>query len=110
MEKGLYAQVVIFCQKALKITEANENKKEAKFKFQDQSARSQSWFGLDFYRIEEIFNTREPDFYRKIFQRHDETKDTNTFKMLEVPIRNSKCVEKLSFTVSSQCSSIVKIH
>ena len=62
MEKGLYAQVVILCRKDLKITEANKNKNDAKFKFQGQSVRSQRWFDLDFYYIEEKFSTYEPDF------------------------------------------------
>ena len=34
MEQGLYVQVVMLCRKYLKITEANKNKNEAKFKFQ----------------------------------------------------------------------------
>ena len=97
-------------QKGLKIIEANKNKNEDKFKFQGQSARSQRWFDLDFDRIDINFITREPDFYREIFQRHDDTQDTNTFKIFEVPIGNSKCVGKLSLTVIPQCSSIVKSH
>ena len=47
MGQGLYAHVVMLCQKDLKITEANNNKNEAKFKFQCKSAISQRWFGLD---------------------------------------------------------------
>ena len=88
MEQGLYAQVVMFLQKYLKITEANKNTNEAKLKFQGQSARSQHWFDLDFDWIEEHFITREPEFYRKLFQRNDKTQDTNIFEMFEVPIRN----------------------
>ena len=75
-------------QKDLNITEANKNKNEAKFKFQGQSVRSQNWSDLDFDWIGEYFSTREHDFYGKIFQRHDETQDTNIFKMFEVPIGN----------------------
>ena len=63
MEQVLYAQFVMLCRKGLKITEANKNKNEAKFKFQGRSARSQRWFGLDFDWIEENFSTHEPDFY-----------------------------------------------
>ena len=90
----------------------SKNKNEAKFKFQGQPARSQHWFDFDFdfYCIEEIFITHEPDFYRKLYQSHDETQDINTYKMFEVPIRNSKCVGKWSFIVRLQCSSIVKSH
>ena len=100
----------MICRKDFKIAEANKNRNEAKSKFQVQSERSPRWFDLDFDWIEINFSTREPDFYRKIFQRHDDTKDTNTFKIFEVPIGNSKRVEKLSFTEIPQCSSIVKIH
>ena len=39
-------------RKDLKITEANKNKNESKFKLQGQSARSQSWFDRDFDLIE----------------------------------------------------------
>ena len=102
MEQVLYSQVVILCRKDLKITEANKNKNETKFKFQGQYAISQSWFGLDFDWIEVNYSTRETDFYRGIFQRHDDTQDTNTFKIFEVLIVNSKYVENLAFTVMSQ--------
>ena len=83
--------------KYLNIIEANKNKYVDKFKFQGQSARSQRWFDLDFDWIEEDFGTREPDFYRKIYQRHEKIQDTNTFKMFEVPIINKKCVEEMRF-------------
>ena len=106
--KGLYAQVVILSRKGLRIIEENKNKNEAEFKFQGQSTGLQRWFDIYFDWIEENCSTREPDFYRKIFQSHDKTQDTNTFKMFEVPIGNSKCVEKLSFTVRPKCSSIVE--
>ena len=109
MERVLYAQVVMLRQKDLKITESNKNKNEAKFEFQGQSARSQRWFDIDFDSIEVNCSTREPDFYRKIFNRHDNTQDINTYEIFEVPIGNSKCVENLSFTVMPQYSSIVKI-
>ena len=73
MEQVLYAHVVMLLQKDLKITEENKNKNEYKFKFQGQSARSQCWFDIDFDWIKENFSTREPDLYKKMFQRHDET-------------------------------------
>ena len=63
MEKGFYAKVVMIRREYLKITEANKNKNEAKFKFQGQFERSQRWFDLDFYWIEGYFSTHEPDFY-----------------------------------------------
>ena len=67
----------------------NKNKNEAKFKFQGQSARSQHSFDLEFDWIEVNFITCEPDFYKKLFQRHDDTQDKNSFKLFQVPIGNS---------------------
>ena len=69
MEKGLYAQVVKLSRKDLKFIAANKNKNEAKFKFQGLSAISQRWFDLDFDWIEVNFRTREPDFYKRLFQK-----------------------------------------
>ena len=93
--KVLYAQVLVIRHKYLEFTEANKN--EARFKFQGQSARSQSWFYLDLDWIKVNFSTSEPDFYRKLFQSHENTQDTNTFKIFQVPIGNSKCVEISNF-------------
>ena len=72
-EQGLYAQFFMLRRKDLKISEANKNKNEDKFKFQGQSAISQRWFDLYFDWIQENFRTREHGFFRKIFQRHDES-------------------------------------
>ena len=97
MEQGLYEQVFRLRRKNLMITEANNNKNEDKFKFQGQYERSQRWFNLDFDFIEVNFSKCEPFFYRKLFQRHDNTQDTNTFKIFAVSIVNSKCVESIKF-------------
>ena len=102
MKQGLYAQVVMLCRKDLKFNEENKNKNKAKFKFQGQSERSQRWFNVDFDWIRVNLCTREPEFCRKLFQRHDDTQDTNAFKIYQVPIGISKYVEKLSFTVMPQ--------
>ena len=67
------------------------------FKFQGQSARSQHWFDLEFDWIEVNFSTRETDFYKNIFQSHNNTPDKNEFKLFQVPIRNSICVETFKF-------------
>ena len=81
MEQGLYAQVVKLRRNYLKFIAANKNKNEAKLKFHGPSARSQRWFDLDFDWIKVSFSTREPDFSKNLFQRHDKTQDTsNTFK------------------------------
>ena len=79
-EQGLYAQVVKLRQKYLKCIAANKNKNEAKFKFQGLSARSQRWFDIEFHWIWVDFSTRETDFYKKPFQKHDYTQDENTYK------------------------------
>ena len=80
IEKSLYAQLIMFRRKDLKFDAANNNKNESKFKFKGQSARSQLWFDLYLYWIGISFSTHEPDFYKKLFQSHDNEQDTNTFK------------------------------
>ena len=97
MENLLYAQVLKLYKKDLEFISENKNKNETKFKFQGQSARSQRCFDLDFDWIEVNFRTREPDFYKKLFQSHDNTQDTNTFKIFQFSVRNSKCVEIFKF-------------
>ena len=97
MEKLLYAQVVMISWKDLKFIAENNNKNEAKFKLQGPSAISQCWFDLDFDCIEVNFITHAPDFYKKIFQIHDNTQDTNISKLFQFPIGNSKCVEIFKF-------------
>ena len=97
MEQVLCAQVVNIRRKDLKLIAANKNKNEVKFKFQIQSAISQRWFDLEFYWIEVNFSTCELDFYKKLFQSHEDTQDKNTFKIFQVPIGNSKCVESFKF-------------
>ena len=96
-EQVLYAQVVKLRRNYLKFTASNKNKSDAKSKFQVQSARSQRWFDLDFDLIEANNITRESDFYKKLFQIHNNTHDTNTFKSFQFPIGNSKCVEFFKF-------------
>ena len=81
----------------MKFVATDKNKNEAKFKFLGQLARSQSWFGIGFDWIEVNFSTREPNFYKKMFQVHDDTQDTNTFKIFQVPIGNAKFVESFKF-------------
>ena len=97
MEQWLYAQVVKLLRKDLKIVAIYKNKNQAKFKFQGQSARSQQCFDLDLDWIEVNFSTREPDLYKKLFQSHNATQYINTFRLFQVPIGNSKCVESFKF-------------
>ena len=72
MEKSLYTQVATLWRKYLQFFASDKNKNEYKFKFQGQSARSQLWFDLDLNWVDINFSTREPDFYKKIFQSHDD--------------------------------------
>ena len=92
-EQGLYAQVIILRQKYLNFFATYKNKNEAKFKFQGQLARSKRWLDLEIDWIEVNFSTHEPDFYKTLLQSHENTQDTNIFKLFQVPIGNSKCVE-----------------
>ena len=93
MEQRLYAQVVMISRKDLKFIAENKNINEANFKFQGQSTRSQRWFDLELDCIKVDFSTHEPDLYKKVLHIHDDTQDKNAFKLFQVPIGNSKCVE-----------------
>ena len=75
----------------------DKNKSEAKFKFQGQYARSQIWFDLDLDWTKINFSTRETDFYKKLFQSHDDMQDNITFKTFQVPIGNTNSVESFKF-------------
>ena len=97
MEQSLYAQVIRFRRKDLLFDAADKNKTEQKFKFQGQSARSQLWFDLNLDWIEINFSTLEPDFYKKLFQSHDNKQDEDTFKTFPVPIGNAKIVKSFKF-------------
>ena len=97
MEQILYAQVIMFWRNDLKFDASDKNKNESKFKFQGQSGRSQLWFDLDLYRIIINFSTREPDFYKKLFQSHDNQQDTDTFRKFHVTMGNAKVVKSFVF-------------
>ena len=43
------------------------------------------------------FSTREPNFYKKLFQSHNDKQDKDTFKTFKVPIENSKVVKAFMF-------------
>ena len=77
MEQSLYAQVIMFWRKDLKFDAADKNKNASKFTFQSQSARSRYWFDLDLDCIDINFSTREPNFYKKRFQNHDNEQETD---------------------------------
>ena len=97
MEQSLYAQVIKFWSKDLKFDAADKNKNSSKFKFQGQSARSKFWFDPDLDWIDINFSTREPDFYKKLFQNHDNEQETYTFRIFQVPIGDAKVVKSFVF-------------
>ena len=97
MEQGIYAQVVKLRRKDLLFDAADKNKTESKFKFQVQSSISQLWFDIDLDWIGISFSNREPDFYKKLFQSHDNKQDEDTFKTFPVPIGNEKVVKSFMF-------------
>ena len=110
MEQSLYAQVIKFWRKDLKFDAADNNKNESKFKFQGQSARSQLWFDLDLDWIHIYFITHEPDFYKKLFQSHDNEQGTNTFRTFQFPIGNAKVVKSFVFHKDAPILSYFKKH
>ena len=97
MEFFLYSQVIKFWRKELQFYAADKIKTESKFKFQGHSARSQLQFDLDLDWIDINFSTREPDFYKKLFQSHDNKQDKDIFKNFQVPIGNAKVVKSFMY-------------
>ena len=81
MAQSLYAQVIKFRRKDLKFDAADKNKNASKFKCQGQPARSRYWFDLDLDWIDINFSTREPDFYNKLFQNHDNEQEEDSFRI-----------------------------
>ena len=59
------------------------------------------------------FSTREPDFYKKLFQSHDNRQDKDTFKTFQVPIGNAKVVKSFMFhkdaPILSYCQKTLNI-
>ena len=55
-----------------------------------QSARSQLWFDLDLDWIDKNFTTHEPDFYKKLFQSHENKQDEDTFKNFKFQLEMQK--------------------
>ena len=104
-EQSLYAQVIMFRRKDLKFDAVDKNKNGSKLKVQDQYAGSQLWFDLDLYWIGMNFSTREPGFYKKLFQSHDNEEETNTFKLFQVPIGNAKVLK--SFVLHADATIII---
>ena len=96
-EQSLYAKVIKFRRKDLKFDAEDKNKNESKFKFQGQPGRSRLWFDLNLDWIDINFSTCEPDFYKKLFQSHENKQETDTFIIFQVPIGNAKVVKSFVF-------------
>ena len=71
--------------------------KDKKYNFQGKSARSIRWFHLDHEWRKENFRTREPAFYRKIYQTNIRVNDTKTYQLFVVPIGDEKITENIVF-------------
>ena len=74
LKEILYVQVVRSCRKSVFQKKDSEKKLKIKYLFQGQSARSKHLFDLDIKWIEEKFSTREPQFYKRLFQTNIEGK------------------------------------
>ena len=109
MGQSFYAQVIMFRRKDLKFDAEDKNTKK-QFKFKGQSGRSRLWFDLDLDWIDIHFSTREPYFYKKIFQSHNNEQDTNTFKTFQVPIGNEKVVKSFVFHKDDPILSYFQKH
>ena len=81
----------------MKYVVTDKIKNETKFKFQGLYVTSKRWFDLDLDCIEVNCITRDPDFYKKLFQSHNDTQDINIFRSFQVPIGNAKIVESFKF-------------
>ena len=95
MEQRLYSQLVMIRQK----DSDNKNKveKTKKYNFQGQSSISIRCFDLDHEWLEDNFRTREPDFYKNIYQKHINVQETKTYLLFVVPIGNAKITENVVF-------------
>ena len=65
--------------------------------FQGQSARPKHWFDLDIEWAEEIFSTREPRFYKRLFIINIEGQSGITYPLFTVPIRNEKEIGEIEY-------------
>ena len=70
--------------------------------FQEQSARSKHWFDLDIEWFEEKFSTREPQFYKRLFQTNIGGQYGITHPIFPVPIRNAKETGEIEYCLQAQ--------
>ena len=110
MKQSSYAQVIMFRRKDLKFDAADKNKTNQNLNFKVNPEDHD--YGLILIQIgsTKCFSTREPDFYKKLFQSHDNEQDTNTFKTHEVPIGNAKVVKSFVFHKDAPILSYCQKH
>ena len=58
--------------------------------FQGQFARLKHWFDLDIEWVEKDFSTREPHFYKRLFQSNIQGQYGSKHPTFPVPIANAK--------------------
>ena len=90
LEEILYAHVVRICRKSMVQKKDTGKQPKRKYLFQEQSARSKHWFDLDIEWFEEKFSTREPQFYKRLFQSNIEGQSGITYTIFPVPVSNAK--------------------
>ena len=83
----------MICRREL--DDKKETYKTNVYNFQGQLARKKRWFDIDHGCLKE---TREPDFYLKIYQAKFRGDNTQKYQKFGVPICNAKMTKKYSST------------
>ena len=92
LEQGLYAKVVMILRR--ESYDIKEKDKTKIYNFQGKSARTKHWFNLDHEWLKENFMTREPDFYKKLYDNTFRGDTTHDYKTFGVPIVNARMNQK----------------
>ena len=95
----LYAKVVMMCRREL--NDMKEKYKTKIYNFQGKSARTKHWFYIDHEWLKDNFITREPDFYKNIYQTNFRGDKTKNYQKYGVPIGNAKMTKKVQFHTES---------
>ena len=95
LEQGLYAQVIMILRREL--DDIKEKYKTTKFNLEGQSAKTKHWFDLDHEGLKDNFMTREPDFYKRLYQTKFMGDTTQEYQKFGVPIGNTKTTKKVQF-------------
>ena len=53
------------------------------------------WFDIDREWLEEIYFTREPDFYKQVYKMNTEGQEMETYQIFLFPMGNTKVTEEL---------------